>query len=64
MERVTETERALLLDPVDRISEVLFGPIMAVAIVGSLAVAAAGRSEVRTVMIAGLGCNPAWSWSR
>ena len=47
--------RPWLLDPVDRISEVLFGVIMAVTIVGSLSIATAGEAEVRTVMIAA-GC--------
>lgn len=54
------TERERLLDPVDRISEVLFGLIMAVTIVGSLSIASAGEAEVRTVMVAALGCNVAW----
>ena len=53
-------ERTLLLDPVDRISEILFGLIMAVTIVGSLSIATAGQSEVRTIMGAALGCNLAW----
>jgi len=54
------TERERLLDPVDRISEILFGLIMAVTIVGSLSIASAGAAEVRTVMVAALGCNVAW----
>jgi len=49
-----------LLDPVDRISEILFGLIMAVTIVGSLSVATAGQNEVRTIAFAALGCNLAW----
>jgi VIT1/CCC1 family predicted Fe2+/Mn2+ transporter len=49
-----------LLDPVDRISEILFGLIMAVTIVGSLSIAAAGREEVREVLVGALGCNIAW----
>ncbi|MFO1414467.1 MAG: hypothetical protein U1F10_11315 [Burkholderiales bacterium] len=53
-------ERERLLDPVDRISEILFGLIMAVTIVGSLAVATAGKAEMRTVTMAALGCNLAW----
>lgn len=53
-------ERILLLDPVDRISEILFGLIMAVTIVGSLSIATAGQSEVRTITAAALGCNLAW----
>jgi hypothetical protein len=49
-----------LLDPIDRISEILFGLIMAVTIVGSLSIASAGHAEVRTVLVAALGCNLAW----
>jgi hypothetical protein len=49
-----------LLDPVDRICEILFGLIMAVTIVGSLSIATAGHAEVRTVLAAALGCNIAW----
>jgi len=53
-------ERERLLDPVDRISEILFGLIMAVTIIGSLSIATAGKEDVRTVMMAALGCNLAW----
>jgi len=49
-----------LLDPIDRISEILFGLIMAVTIVGSLSIASAGHAEVRTVLVGALGCNLAW----
>lgn len=54
------TESKRLLDPIDRISEILFGLLMAVTIVGSLSIATAGGDEVRTVLIAALGCNLAW----
>ena len=53
-------ERRQLLNPVDRVSEILFGLIMAVTIVGSLSIATAGRDEIGTVMWAALGCNLAW----
>jgi VIT1/CCC1 family predicted Fe2+/Mn2+ transporter len=52
--------RERLLDPVERISEILFGLIMAVTIVGSLAIATAGHDEMRAVTIAAIGCNLAW----
>ena len=55
-----EPERERLLEPVDRISEILFGLIMAVTIVGSLSIATAGQQEVRTIMAAAVGCNLAW----
>lgn len=60
MEQTAKSERERLLDPVDRISEILFGLIMAVTIVGSLSIAAADKHEVRTVLFAALGCNLAW----
>jgi len=60
MEYDTHEGRERLLDPVDRICEILFGLIMAVTIVGSLAIAEAGRADVRTVTAAAIGCNLAW----
>src|SRR5215468_6161807 len=51
---------ARVLDPVDRVSEVIFGLLMAMTFVGSLSVATAGQQEVRTMMITALGCNLAW----
>jgi len=60
MEDGESSAREQLLDPIQRISEVLFGLIMAVTIVGSLSIATAERSEVRTVLFAALGCNLAW----
>ncbi len=51
-----------LLDPIDRVSEVLFGLIMAVTFVGSISIAMAGTGEVRTLLIAALGCNLAWGF--
>jgi hypothetical protein len=55
-----ENERRRLLDPVDRISEIQFGLITAVTILGSPSIATAGKEEVRTAMTAALGCNLAW----
>jgi VIT1/CCC1 family predicted Fe2+/Mn2+ transporter len=49
-----------LLDPMERISEVLFGLIMVLTFTCSLSVAEAGRDEVRTMLIGALGCNLAW----
>jgi VIT1/CCC1 family predicted Fe2+/Mn2+ transporter len=60
VENTANSERERLLNPVDRISEILFGLIMAVTIVGSLSIATAGRNDVRTVVAAALGCNLAW----
>ncbi len=48
------------LDPMDRISEVLFGLIMVLTFTGSLSVAEAGRAEIREMLVGALGCNLAW----
>jgi VIT1/CCC1 family predicted Fe2+/Mn2+ transporter len=49
-----------ILEPHDRISEVLFGLIMVLTFTGSLSVAEAGREDIRTMLIGALGCNIAW----
>jgi hypothetical protein len=49
-----------LLDPVDRVSEVLFGLIMVLTFTGALSVAEAGREDVRAMLVGALGCNLAW----
>src|SRR5215472_9583878 len=49
-----------VLDPIDRVSEVLFGLIMVLTFTGSLSVAEAGRESIRTMLIGALGCNISW----
>lgn len=49
-----------VLEPNERISEVLFGLIMVLTFTGSLSVADAGRDDVRAMLIGALGCNLAW----
>jgi len=48
------------LDPVERVSEIIFGVLMAMTFIGAVNVAEAGREDVRKAMIAALGCNIAW----
>src|SRR4051794_7516388 len=48
------------LSPVDQVSGVIFGLIMALTFTGSLSVATADRAEVRGMLISALGCNIAW----
>ena len=48
------------LDPMERISEVLFALIMVLTFTCSFSVADAGRDEVRTMLVGALGCNLAW----
>jgi VIT1/CCC1 family predicted Fe2+/Mn2+ transporter len=49
-----------VLDPLERTSEVLFGLIMVLTFTGSVSVAEAGYAEVRSTLIAAIGCNLAW----
>jgi len=53
-------KRRPVLDPVERIMEILFGLIMVLTFTSSLSAATAGREEVRTMVFAALGCNLAW----
>lgn len=48
-----------LLEPVERISEALFGLIMVLTFTGTLSIAAE-RAEVREMLIGAIGCNLAW----
>ena len=47
------------LEPVERISEALFGLIMVLTFTGTLSIAAE-RAEVREMLIGAIGCNLAW----
>ncbi|AYG44844.1 hypothetical protein DV532_11295 [Pseudomonas sp. Leaf58] len=49
-----------VLEPIDRITEVIFGLLMAMTFIGSLSVATAGREDARLMLIAAFGCNLAW----
>jgi hypothetical protein len=49
-----------VLDPMERISETLFGLIMALTFICSLGVATAGDIKIQTMLIGALGCNLAW----
>ena len=49
-----------LLDPMERVSEVLFGLIMVLTFTCSFSVVGAGRREVRELLLGALGCNLAW----
>jgi VIT1/CCC1 family predicted Fe2+/Mn2+ transporter len=56
----TSSAKTRALSPDERIAEVLFGLIMVLTFTGSLSVAEAGREDVRTMLVAALGCNIAW----
>ena len=49
-----------VLEPSERIAEILFGLIMALTVTGATSVVTADRTQIRTMLIAALGCNIAW----
>jgi hypothetical protein len=54
-----------VLDPVEHITEVVFGLLMAMTFTGTISVATADQAaQERTMMIAALGCNLAWAGGR
>jgi hypothetical protein len=59
--KIVEGEaRVPILNPVDRISEMLFGLFMALTFVGAVSVAGRGQDEVRMLFVTAFGCNIAW----
>jgi len=48
------------LEPIERISEVLFGLIMVLTCTSTISVLTADRMQIRTMLIGALGCNLAW----
>src|SRR5258705_8577697 len=60
MSEVSEIPFGRVLDPMERISETLFGLIMALTFICSLGVATAGNINIQTMLIGALGCNLAW----
>lgn len=60
MQNTGKPKRARVLDPVDRVTEVIFGLLMAMTFTGTISVATGGQEAERTMMIAALGCNLAW----
>ena len=52
--------KGAILDPVTRLSEVVFGLIMVLTFTGSVSVATSGREDIKTMLWSALGCNIAW----
>jgi hypothetical protein len=52
--------RGRVLNPMERISETLFGLIMALTFICSLGIASGGGINIQTMLIGALGCNLAW----
>lgn len=53
-------EKGAVLDPIDRISEVLFGLIMTLTLTGAISVSTATSDDVHQLLWAAMGCNFAW----
>ncbi len=60
MDEAVLSDSARVLDPIDRVSEVLFGLFMVLTFTGTLSVLDSGADEVRTMLVAAIGCNIAW----
>ena len=59
---VTQQSSGRVLDPIARISEILFGLIMVLTFTCTLSAGEAGRQEVRTMLVGAIGCNLAWGF--
>ena len=59
MTRADYTRRRRVLEPTDRIAEIVFGLIMATTFTGTLS-ATAGRDDVHAMLVGAIGCNLAW----
>jgi hypothetical protein len=49
-----------VLEPIDRMSEIIFGLLMALTFTGTMSASVAGGERVASVLMAALGCNIAW----
>ena len=59
---IANSSSSRVLDPIDRISEVMFGLFMVLTFTGTLSVVDSGREEVRSMLVAAIGCNIAWGF--
>jgi VIT family len=55
-----QVARLLVLNPLERVSEVACGLIMVLSFTGALSVAHAGEADVRRMLIAAILCNLTW----
>lgn len=60
MQNDGEQKSRRVLDPVDRVTEVIFGLLMAMTFTGTISVVTADQEAERVMMLAALGCNLAW----
>lgn len=55
-----QTSTKPVLEPIDRMSEIIFGLLMALSFTGTMSASVAGGEQVGSVLMAALGCNIAW----
>jgi hypothetical protein len=60
MSSISDGPLVRVLDPIERISETLFGLIMVLTFICCLVVATAGNVNIQTMLIGALGYNLAW----
>ncbi|MGJ7514571.1 hypothetical protein ACSFE6_09585 [Pseudomonas baetica] len=60
MQSMGEEKSRRVLDPVDRVTEVIFGLLMAMTFTGTVSVVTSDQEAERVMMLAALGCNLAW----
>ena len=60
MSETSDSPSSNVLDPMERISETLFGLIMALTFICSLGIATGANINIQTMLIGALGCNLAW----
>ena len=58
MEALTPSQS--LLNPLDRVAEILFGLIMALSFTCSISIAITHRADIRQLLVGAIGCNLAW----
>jgi len=56
------TSSKRILNPMERVAEILFGLIMVLTITCSFSIGEAGQGDVRNMLIGALGCNLAWGF--
>ena len=54
------TKRTVVLSPVDRISEVLYGLIVVLSFTGTISAFTSKQTDIHNLLWAALGCNLAW----
>lgn len=55
-----QVAKSAVLEPLDRISEVIFGLIMVLTFTGAISISNDGEEEIRELLWAALSCNVAW----